>query len=159
MEKAMRRFRQQLSADECTAILHSATSGVLSLCGADMQPYGVPLSHVYYSGKLYFHSAVNGHKLELIKENSNVSFTIISKDEIHPEKYTTYFKSVIAFGKIRVVEDEEEKLGILEILGRRCNPHDRDSLANEIAKGARNCVALEMSIDRISGKQAIELVK
>lgn len=90
MQRNMRRFRQLLSDDESMEMLCAATSGVLSLCGADGMPYGVPLSHVCENGKLYFHSAMVGHKVDLIRENGNACFTVIAKDEIHPETYTTY---------------------------------------------------------------------
>lgn len=123
-----------------------------------MQPYGVPLSHAYDNGKLYFHSALSGQKVDLIKQNSKASFTVIAKDEIHPETFTTYFRSVIAFGNIRIIETEAEKKRILEILGRRCNPNDDESLREEIKKGFNRCLAIEMTIERLTGKQAIELV-
>lgn len=155
----MRRFKQQLSESETIDILQNTTAGVLGLCGDDMQPYGVPLSHVYADGKLYFHSALNGHKVDLIGQNSKASFTIIAQDEIHPETYTTYFRSAVAFGTIRIIEDNAEKMRTLEILGRRCNPTDEEGLAKEIANGFKRCLMLEMSIDRLTGKQSIELVK
>ncbi len=154
----MRRFKQQLTEEESIYILRNTTAGVLSLCGDDGMPYGVPLSHVYDNGKLYFHSALVGHKVDLIKQNENASFTVIAKDEIHPERFTTYFQSVIAQGKIRIVENEEEKLHILELLGRRCNPNDAEALSKELKSGARRCLALEMTIENLTGKQAIELV-
>lgn len=154
----MRRFKQQLAENETLEILRSSTSGVLSLCGDDRMPYGVPLSHVFEEGKLYFHSALTGHKVDMIRENCNASFTVIAKDEIHPERYTTYFQSVIAFGKVRIIKDEHEKREILEKLGRRCNPNDEDGLSKEIQTGINRCLVLEMSIEKITGKQAIELV-
>lgn len=154
----MRRFKQLLSEEENIEILRSTTSGVLALCGEDMHPYGVPLSHAYENGRLYFHSALKGHKIDLLVENDNACFTVIAQDEIHPEKYTTYFRSVIVFGKVRIIEDHAEKMRTLEILGRRCNPNDVEGLATEIAQGFSRCLMLEMSIDRITGKQAIELV-
>lgn len=159
MERKMRRFKQQLSESETIELLRSTTAGVLALCGEDMQPYGVPLSHVYDNGKLYFHSALNGHKLDLIEENSNVCFTVIVQDEIHPETYTTYYRSVIAFGKISIIDDEEEKRRALELLGQRYNPTDAIGLQKEIASGFHRCKMLIMEIERLTGKQSIELVK
>ncbi len=154
----MRRFKQELTEEESIEILCTTTAGVLSLCGIDGRPYGVPLSHVYNDGKLYFHSALVGHKMDLIRQNENVCFTVIAKDEIHPERFTTYFQSVIASGKIRIVDDEEEKLHILEALGRRCNPRDEEALTKELKNGTSRCHALEMTIQSLTGKQAIELV-
>ena len=154
----MRRFKQQLTETETLEILCRSASGVLSLCGDNGMPYGVPLSHVYNDGKLYFHSALTGHKVDLIRQNDNACFTVIAKDEIHPERYTTYFQSAIAFGKVRIIEDEHRKREILEILGRRCNPTDPEGLSKEIKTGINRCLALEMNIERLTGKQAIELV-
>ncbi len=158
MERKMRRFKQQLSHDESVKILCNTTSGVLALCGEDMQPYGVPLSHVYDNGKLYFHSALKGHKIDLLMQNNKASFTVIAQDEIHAETYTTYFRSVIAFGAVRIIEDDADKMRALELLGRRCNPDDEDSLAKEIASGFSRCIMIEMKIERLTGKQSIELV-
>lgn len=157
MERKMRRFKQQLTNEQSIEILSNTTAGVLALCDSDMQPYGVPLSHVYANGKIYFHSALKGHKVDVLKFNNKVSFTVIAQDEIHPEKYTTYFRSVIAFGSIRIIEDEAEKRRTLEILGRRYNPDDAEGLEKEIAKGFSHCLMLEMDIDRLTGKQSIEL--
>lgn len=158
MKKMMRRLRQQLPEDESVEILRSGTAGVLALCGNDMEPYGVPLSHVYSDGKLYFHSALIGHKLELLAQNPKACFTVIAQDEIHSETFTTYFRSVIVFGEIRVVESEDEKRRLLEILGRRYNPDDVEGLEKEIERGLKRCNILEMSIERLTGKQSIELV-
>lgn len=158
MEKNMRRFKQLLTDQESIEILRESTAGVLALCGNNMEPYGVPMSHVYLDGKLYFHSALIGHKLDLLAQNPKASFTVIAQDEIHPETYTTYFRSVIVFGEVRVIEDEHEKRRTLEILGRRCNPYDEKGLEKEIEKGFKRCKMLEMSIERLTGKQSIELV-
>lgn len=158
MERKMRRFKQQLTEEASVEILRNATAGVLALCGKDMEPYGVPLSHVYVDGKLYFHSALKGHKVDLLAQNKKASYTVIAQDEVHPETYTTYFKSVIAFGTVRIIEDHTEKLRTLQLLGHRCNPDDEDGLAKEIAGGLSRCIMLEMNIERLTGKQAIELV-
>lgn len=157
-QRNMRRFKQQLTEDECIEIVQNTTAGVLSLCGEDNKPYGVPLSHVYENGNLYFHSALNGHKIDVLEQNANACFTIIDKDEIHPEKFTTYFRSVIAFGEISIIREEKEKQHILEIIGHRCNPSDSKGLMKEISVGFKRCHALKLRIDRITGKQAIELV-
>lgn len=158
MERKMRRFKQQLTEEASVEILRNATAGVLALCGKDMEPYGVPLSHVYADGKLYFHSALKVLKLDLLAQNNKACFTVIAQDEIHPETYTTYFKSVIAFGTVRIIEDDAEKLRALQLLGHRCNPDDEEGLTKEIAGGFSRCIMLEMNVERLTGKQSIELV-
>ncbi len=79
----MRRFKQQLPAQECFAILQRNMSGVLALCDKDMMPYAVPLSHAVDGDRLIFHCAKEGHKLDLIRENDNASFCVIDQDEVH----------------------------------------------------------------------------
>ena len=96
----MRRKRQQLPEEETIYLLRHATSGVLSLLDESGYPYGVPISYVYDDNKLYFHSALNGHKIDAIRHSDKASFTIICKDEVHPETFTTYFRSVICFGHL-----------------------------------------------------------
>ena len=94
-DEKMRRSKQALSNEKCIEILNKNTSGVLALCGNQMEPYALPISYVYENHKIYFHCAKSGYKLDLIQENNQVSFCVIDQDVIVPEKYTTYFKSVI----------------------------------------------------------------
>lgn len=104
MFREMRRKKQILSNKENIEILESGTSGVLALLGDDEYPYAVPISYVYDNSKIYFHGAKEGHKIDAIRKCSKASFCVIARDEICPEKYATYFRSVIVFGKIRILE-------------------------------------------------------
>lgn len=157
MENKMRRFRQQLPAEECYEILRHNTSGTLALCGNNMRPYAVPFSHAVDGERLIFHCAKEGYKLDLMRENPYASFCVIDQDEVHPESFTTYFRSVIVSGRIRIIEDAEDRLSAARIIGRRCNP-DEKALTEELAKGFSRVVMLEMTISQITGKQAIELL-
>ncbi len=156
----MRRSRQQLSDEEAVKILRLATSGVLSLNGADGYPYGVPVSYVYDGGRLYFHSAISGHKIDSIHHSDKASFTVISKDDVHPETFTTFFRSVICFGKVRIVDDKAEKVAALRKLGQRYNPKNLGhGLDAEIESGEARTAVIEFTIEHVTGKEAIEFVK
>lgn len=157
--RQMRRKRQQLSQEESIAILQKATAGTLALLGDDGYPYAVPISYVYNEGKLYFHSALNGHKVDAIRKYDKASFCVIEQDDVQPEKYTTFFRSVIAFGRIHIVEDEKEKLEIVRMLGNRYNPNQDDALQKEIESGLSRLLAIRLDIEHLTGKEAIELVK
>ena len=126
MFREMRRKKQQLSTKECVEILRKRTSGVLAVFGEDGYPYAVPISYVYEDGKIYFHSAKAGHKIDAIQQNSKVSFCIIDQDQVVPEKYTSYFRSVIVFGKVRILEDDQEKYKSIEQLAVKYAPDDRE---------------------------------
>ena len=119
MFRDMRRFKQVLTENECIEILNNNTNGVLALSGDEGYPYAVPLSYVYFDGCIYFHSASEGHKIDSIKRNGKASFCVVAEDNIVPEKFTTYFKSVIAFGRVELIEDEKEKINALMLLAKK----------------------------------------
>jgi nitroimidazol reductase NimA-like FMN-containing flavoprotein (pyridoxamine 5'-phosphate oxidase superfamily) len=157
--REMRRKRQQLSDEESIGILQKSTSGTLALLGDNGYPYAVPISYVYSDGKLYFHSALTGHKVDAIRGCDKASFCVIDQDNVQPEKYTTFFRSVIVFGKIHIVEDETEKFAIACLLGNRYNPNHEESLQKEIETGLSRMLAIRFDIEHLTGKEAIELVK
>ncbi|MBQ3509846.1 MAG: pyridoxamine 5'-phosphate oxidase family protein [Peptococcaceae bacterium] len=157
--REMRRSRQLLSQEDCETILKDNTSGVLSVYGEDGYPYGVPLSYVYADGKLYFHSAQTGHKIDAVRKNNKASFTIIAQDNIVPEEYTTYFRSVIVFGRVRILENDAEKRAAIETLAEKYMPDLKEGRLQEIEKEFSRLCMLELTIDHMTGKEAIELVR
>ncbi len=157
--REMRRKRQQLSDAESIDILKKSTSGTLALLGDDDYPYAVPISYVYQEGKLYFHSALAGHKVDAIRKCDKASFCVIEQDAVQPEKYTTFFRSVIAFGRIHIIENEQEKLEIARMLGNRYNPNHDEALQKEIESGLSRMLAIRFDIEHLTGKEAIELIK
>ena len=159
MFREMRRFKQLLPQETAVEILNRNTGGTLALLGDDDYPYAVPISYVYADGKLYFHSAKSGHKIDAIKKHEKASFCVIDKDEIVPEKYTTYFRSVIAFGKVRLVEDAEEMRRVATVLAMKYSADFAEGIPAEIDSSIRNMAIIEMTIDHMTAKEAIELVK
>lgn len=160
MFREMRRKKQQLSTKECVEILRKRTSGVLAVFGEDGYPYAVPISYVYEDGKIYFHSAKAGHKIDAIQQNSKVSFCIIDQDQVVPEKYTSYFRSVIVFGKVRILEDDQEKYKSIEQLAVKYAPDDREEERKKAIEQEWNAFCmLELTIERMTGKEAKELAK
>ena len=157
--RAMRRKRQQLSEEESVAILKKATAGTLALLGDNDYPYAVPLSYVYHEGRIYFHSALDGHKVDAIRKCDKASFCVIEQDDVQPEKYTTFFRSVIAFGRIHIIEDEHEKLETARMLGNRYNPNHDEALQKEIEGGLSRMLMIRFDIEHLTGKEAIELMK
>ena len=157
--REMRRKRQQLSEEESIAVLQKATAGTLALLGDNDYPYAVPISYVYHEGKLFFHSALAGHKVDAIRKCDKASFCVIEQDDVQPERYTTFYRSVIAFGRIRIIEDEQEKLQIARMLGNRYNPNHEEGLQKEIESGLSRMLAIRFDIEHLTGKEAIELLK
>ena len=157
--RAMRRKRQQLSEEESISILQKSTAGTLALLGDNDYPYAVPISYVYADGRLYFHSALSGHKVDAIRKCDKASFCVIAQDEVHPEKYTTFFRSVIAFGRIHIIEDEAEKLATARMLGNRYNLNQEEALQKELENGLSRMLMIRFDIEHLTGKEAKELMR
>lgn len=159
MFRAMRRSKQQMSEEATNIILQNAASGVLSLLGDDGYPYGVPMSYAYENGKLYFHCALTGHKIDAIRNYEKASFAVVLQDDIVPEKYTTLYRSVIAFGSIRVAEDEAERVHGLALLAGKYNPKGTEEDLQKEVNASPNLHVLVMELAHITGKASRELVE
>lgn len=160
MFRKMRRFKQELTKEEAIQILNNNTAGVLALLGDEGYPYSVPLSYVLIDNKIYFHTAKSGHKIDAIKNYNKASFCVIDQNQIMPEEYTTYFRSVIAFGKIRLLETPEEIMPAIQKLAIKYHPTDikenRDKMIN---RDIKQMGMIELEIEHLTGKEAIELVR
>lgn len=160
MFRPMRRSRQAMNAEECAAVFKRGTSGVLALSGDDGYPYAVPMSYVYDGGKLYFHCAKEGHKLDAIRRSGKASFCVIDQDEVIPDEYTTNYRSVIVFGQIRVMEDGPVKDTAIMALAKKYSPElGEENYRSTIEQSRNSLCMLEMTIDHISGKMGSGLVK
>lgn len=160
MFREMRRKKQALPPEECIAVLERGTSGVLALSGDGGYPYAVPLSYVLDRNRLYFHCAKAGHKLDAIQQDGRASFCVVEQDQVVPEEYTTYFRSVIVFGTVRIVEDSAEKRIAIEKLAVKYAPDGTAEHREQmiLRDWAPLCI-LELTAEHMTGKEAIELVK
>lgn len=155
MDRKMRRYRQELPADEVSRILRDGKVGVLAVEGDDGYPYAVPLNYVADRQCIYFHCAARGHKIDALRRNPKCSMCIIEKDDVVPEKFTSYFRSVIAFGHAEIIDDIKEKRAALMLL---CDKYSLGiDAATEISKFLKPVCIVRIKIDSITGKEAIEL--
>lgn len=157
MFRKMRRYTQQLPENEAVGILEKGSAGTLAVLGDEGYPYAVPLSYVYADGKLYIHCAKEGHKIDAIRNCDKASFCVIAEDNVVAEEFTTYFKSVIAFGRVRIVEDAGEMRRFIEILSDKYCPVDVSLRDKEIDGAMSRLGMLEFTIEHLTGKEAKEL--
>lgn len=158
MFREMRRKKQKLTEKQCLAILKRAKTATLALAGDEGYPYSVPVNFVYEDGKIYFHGAKEGHKIDAIKNSPKVSMSIIDQEDVIEEELTTYFRSIIIFGKARILEDDNEIYQAVEALGLKyCD--DEIAVEKEIQREWKALCCVEITIEHLTGKQAIELVK
>ncbi|OPZ42710.1 MAG: Pyridoxamine 5'-phosphate oxidase [Actinobacteria bacterium ADurb.BinA094] len=159
MFREMRRKRQLLSDEESVAMLRSCSCGVLAVHGDDGYPYAVPLSYAYDDGRLFFHCAAAGHKLDALARSDKVSFCVIAADEVAPSTFTTHFRSAVVFGRARVLTDDAQRRHALECLAKKYSPDHLGAADAEIEREWRRVCVLELAIEHMTGKAAIEIVR
>lgn len=140
-------------------MLETATSGVLALAGGSGYPYAVPLSFAYEGGRLYFHSATAGQKLDAIAANDKASFCVIADDDVVPSALTTRYRSAVVFGHIRVVAEDTTKRHALQLLARKYSPDYPDEAEAEIDRDWERVCVLELTVEHMSGKAGIEVIR
>ena len=154
----MRRFKQQLPDTEVRQILDTATNGILSLVDGDGAPYGVPMSFVFDGGRnIYFHCARQGRKTDCLRHESRASFCVVAADEVQPDEFTTYFRSVIVSGRVTLVEQRGDIEAALRMLCAKYSPGI--DCTEEIAGAIDRVAVLRLSVDSATGKEAVELTR
>lgn len=157
MFREMRRGKQLLSAVDTVAVMDRCTNGVLACLGDEDYPYTVPISYVYFNNNIYFHSAKAGHKIDAIAKNPKVSFAVIDEDTIVSKEYTTYFRSVIAFGKARIVEGDEWLEAFAALVEKYSGDQPEEAKHKEVT-GCTQAYIIAIDVEHITGKEAIEYV-
>lgn len=151
MWREMRRKNQQLSQEECEQILSAGKRGVLAVLGDDGYPYAVPLDYVFDDGRLFFHSAVAGHKLDAIGAYDKCSFCVLSEPEENEGEWWLTWRSVIAFGRVHVIDDEQRKLARLTEIGYKYFPSKEEAEGSAV-RSINRVEMLELTIEHLSGK-------
>ncbi len=158
MFRPMRRFKQLLSPEDTIAVMSRCSHGVLACDGDDNYPYAVPLNYVFINNKIYFHCAREGHKIDAIMKNPKVSFAVVDEDRIVSEEYTSYFRSVIAFGRARIVEGDERLDAFRALVEKYSGDRPEEEKQKEISR-CNHSYIIAIDIEHMTGKESIELVR
>ena len=151
--RAMRRFKQQLSEDECVEILKSAPRGVIAMNGENGYPYAVTINQYFdeTDGKIYFHGALQGLKVDLLEKDNRVCFTTTDEGHIEEGDWANTFKSVVCLGHVEEVNDVEKIYDRLRRLAKGFYPSE-ESIENEIEKAGSRVKMYVINIDHMTGK-------
>ena len=153
--RKMRRSGQQLGGAEALEVLKDAKRGVLSVVGDDGWPYGVWLNPHFEDGKIYFHGAKSGHKIDALRKDARASFTVISEGVKDEGGWAYTYRSVVVFGRVEFVEDRDKAIAICRRLARRFNPSEAD-IEDEIRRAADHVQVLALVPEHITGKRVHE---
>lgn len=152
--KTMRRIERQMNEMESLELLKKCDYGILSTCGEDNQPYGVPLSYVVIGKDIYFHCAGVGTKLDNISVNDKVCFSVVGKTKVLQDQFSTEYESVIVFGHAIKLTEEEKYEPLMEFL-KKYSPEfiKEGQLYIDKAKGKTTIIKIESY--SLSGKHRV----
>ncbi len=153
MNRKMRNAKKDLGEATGKSILAGGEYGVLSLAERDGTPYGVPLSYVYDEKEkaLYFHGALEGKKIDLILENPEAAFTVVTDVVRKPAQFTTAYRSAMAFGRASLVTGEERRSALLLFIDKYAPDH-REAGTAYVDRSGEATALIKLSIDRITAK-------
>ena len=153
MFRKMLRARQAITDAECVEILKNEPRGVLSVLGDDGYPYGMPLNQFYCEddGHIYFHSGKVGHKIDALKSCDKASFCVMDGGYRREGEWALNIKSVIVFGRLRVVEDHEKALEISRQLSYKFT-NDEAYIQREIERSGPGVLVFELIPEHMTGK-------
>lgn len=154
MFRDMRRKDKELEQKEVMEKLDTQNVGILTVLGDDEYPYGVPINYSIYNGKIIFHSAREGHKVDSMRNHEKAGFTVVISEEIVPQKFSSNFESIVVFGKIKEIVDLEEKKPRLLSLIKKYSSDFMESGEAYVNRAAEKTGVFEMEIEHITGKKS-----
>lgn len=141
---------------EIDAILNESQVGSFATINPDGSPYVVPVNYVYYNGKIYFHCALKGKKLENIKHNPKVCFSAYIVDRIvltkKADDTSVRYRSIIANGKARLIDDPVVKMEVLTALTAKYNKNSEPPSFECVSRTG----IVEIEIEEITGKKNVD---
>ena len=157
MFRELARKNKAISREECLTLLKNEIRGVLSVLGDDEYPYGMPMNHFYNEedGKIYFHCGKAGHRLDSLKNHDKVSFCVYDAGYRNEGEWALNVKSVIVFGRIKVVDDMARIVDISRALSHKFT-QDEEYISREIEKYAKGTLLLELTPEHMCGKMVTE---
>ena len=153
MFREMLRKKQQLTQEACIEILKKEPRGVLSVLGDDGYPYGMPMNHYYCEedGNIYFHSGKNGHRVDAMKHCDKASFCVYDGGFRRKGEWALNINSVIVFGRIELIEDQEKIYKIARLLSYKFT-NDEEYIEREIQKSGPGTMMFALVPEHMTGK-------
>ena len=148
----MRRTDRQQSEAFALSVLHQSQYATLSMASRDGSPYAIPISIVCEDRSIYFHCAMEGKKVELLRENPTVCISCVAQAEAASDSFTMYYQSAIAFGIAKEVILPDEKIHALRLLSQRFTSNNMKNFSEAIEQSLSHTSVWVVPIEQISGK-------
>ena len=157
MFRAVRKKKNEISQDEAKNLLRSSRRGVLAVNGDEGYPYAIPINYLYdeEKNKIIFHGAKAGHKVDSIKKNDKICFTVFGNETIMEENWAPYLQSVVVFGRCHLVENRDDTVRLVKKFALKYYPNE-DMVNEEITHFGKGVQMFEIEIEHLSGKKVQE---
>lgn len=157
MFRPIRRIKKEISNEAARKLLLESKRGILAVNGDEGYPYAIPVNYLYdeEQGKIYFHGAKSGHKVDALKRCDKVCFTVFGNETIKDLEWAPYWQSTVVFGRCNLLEINEETELILRQVARKYYP-DEAAIDAEINSSIKAVQMYEITIEHMSGKEIQE---
>lgn len=151
----MRRKDREKDIDFAKRVFEECEYATIAMLDTDSNPYCIPISPVIYSDVIYFHCAIQGRKLDCIKNSNNVCISAVSYTNLLPDRFTTEYKSAVAKGICEIVTDEDEILFALKLITQKYALSNMNAFSQEVENSIGKLYIVKINIYSITGKENI----
>ena len=157
MFRPARRKNREISTELAKELLAKSKRGVIAVNGDEGYPYAVPINYFYDedNDKIYFHGARVGHKIESIKKNDKVCFTVYGNDRLEDGDWAPYVQSTVVFGRCHLIENQKEAIELVRNLAKKYYPNE-NLIDEEVDKYGEAVQMFEIEIEHLTGKMIHE---
>lgn len=157
MFRPIRKKRNEISLESAKKLLAAERRGMLAVNGDDGYPYAVPVNYWYCEdeNRIFFHGSRVGYKIERLKQDDKVCFTVYGNETVKDEEWAPYVQSAVVFGRCRLIDNRERAIELVRRFAGKYFP-DPALIEEEIASAGRAVQMFEIEIEHLSGKEVQE---
>ena len=157
MFRPIRRKKNEISDELAKDLLLKSKRGIFSVNGDDGYPYSIPVNYFYdeENGRIYFHGAKVGHKVDALKKSDKVCFTVFGNESFKEDDWAPYVQSTVVFGRCHLIEDHARTISLVRELATKYFPN-KDLIEEEIVAYGNAVQMFEIVIEHLSGKMIHE---
>lgn len=157
MFRKIRKIKNEINQAEAKELLKNSRRGILAMNGDDGYPYAIPVNYFYdeIEGKIFFHGAKAGYKVDCLKSSDKVCFTVIGSEMIRAEEWAPYMQSVVIFGRCQLIDDKQNAMKRLKDFAMKYYPSE-EMVLDEIKADGQATQMFEIDIEYMTGKEVQE---
>ena len=157
MFRKIRKIKNEINQEDVKELLKTSRRGILAMNGDDGYPYAIPVNYFYdeTEGKIFFHGAKAGYKVDCLESSDKVCFTVIGSEMIRAEEWAPYMQSVVIFGRCQLIDDKQNAMKRLKDFAMKYYPSE-NMVLDEIKEDGKATQMFEIDIEYMTGKEVQE---